>query len=406
MLRFTPFFTGYVRFTSTGGDAEGFINACMQKQLPVQNIRRTPLGFSAGIAAGKYKKLHKPARRYRCLLRIQRRYGIIFRLLKFRRRPGLLAGAVLAAVLLAIYPHMIWYIDFNACTKVQAQYLCQALFEQNIYEGCWHNETTLEYARRIIVVQSEEYSWLGLNFIDGRLTVEQVEKIKKPSIQATDFTDIVATQDGVISRIDLVGGYLTKLPGQSVAAGEVIVTGGHLNRVGNMMYLHSQANVYATVEKTYTYTQPLQYTACVPGITGSSRYTFYTLFGHKTVGSENTNTGTNVWQQQRLYPLRLWGLSLPCLVQEQSSRTADTIPAILTPAQATDIARMKIYEAATQDMGKYTIIAQKETTEETAENVKVTIKITAEAQIGKSVPHDATNNLAAGVTAPAQEINE
>lgn len=65
-----------------------------------------------------------------------------------------------------------------------------------------------------LFVGSEEYGWVALNFVQGRLVVEKTQREKVPEPIGTEVTNVVAKSDGIIRRLELVDGYPRVVPGQ------------------------------------------------------------------------------------------------------------------------------------------------------------------------------------------------
>ena len=128
-------------------------------------------------------------------------------------------------------------------------------------------------------VGSEEYGWVALNFVQGRLVVEKTQREKVPELIGTEVTNVVAKSDGIIRRLELVDGYPRVVPGQYVAQGQVLVSGMTLSQYERPLYSHAQAEVLAEVEKSYVYTQPLHVEPVLPQAVSKSYYKLYLPWG-------------------------------------------------------------------------------------------------------------------------------
>lgn len=395
----SAFSWGRVSFSIQAGDAQKFFASCASNGIALQNIRPAGIGYTAQIKADKYHCLHALARRQRCVLRIIKKRGILFRLQRYRKRYGILAGAALAVCMLLLAQNMIWYIDFSRCTPEQAAYLRAELYRYGVSEGAWKNTEHLRYARRKIAASSPEYAWLGLNFTHGRLTVEKIETEPKPPISGKDINDIIATQDGLIQKIELENGFVVKNIGQSVAMGEVLVSGAKQNKSGTYSYVHAQAEVYAQVEKTYTIFQPYQYTAQVPSLDCSRQYALQAGgFSVPSVFLKKAEDAALCHSFVR--PLRIWGLSLPVTVLEVCERDAETVDISLTAVQAQRLAQAKLYMAIQNDLGPYELLSLEQKITRSKDGVKVDFAVKAVCQIGSSAPYSPNANAENGIIEP------
>ena len=230
MNRLARYAMGSVNFEVTGGRGERFLNDCVNAGVPVEHIRPTQTGYLATVPLRDYKRMHKYARRNRCRLRVREKYGAYFALFTYRHRWGILAGLVLCVLLLCMCRNLIWNICFYNFTPEQEASARAQLFEKGIYEGAFQNNEKLVRAAGELFVGSEEYGWVALNFVQGRLVVEKTQREKVPEPIGTEVTNVVAKSDGIIRRLELVDGYPRVVPGQYVAQGQVLVSGMTLSQ--------------------------------------------------------------------------------------------------------------------------------------------------------------------------------
>ncbi len=97
------------------------------------------------------------------------------------------------------------HLFYNFTPEQEASARAQ-LFEKGIYEGAFQNNEKLVRAAGELFVGSEEYGWVALNFVQGRLVVEKHSGRRCRSI-GTEVTNVVAKSDGIIRRLELVDGY-------------------------------------------------------------------------------------------------------------------------------------------------------------------------------------------------------
>ena len=102
---------GTVRF-SIRGAPEQFLNQCARNGISLWNIEKKET-FTACIFAGGYRHLLPAARKTKCVLKVQERRGMPFRLAFLRRRKGLVAGAVLAFLLIQVLSLHVWSVEVS-----------------------------------------------------------------------------------------------------------------------------------------------------------------------------------------------------------------------------------------------------------------------------------------------------
>lgn len=189
----------------------------------------------------------------------------MFWLAAYRRRAGLLAGAAAAALLLALSQRLVWNITFLNCTQAEQQQLRTQLYEHGIYEGAYVDAQMLKYTASEMFLSTDEYSWVTLNFVHGRLVAEKVDRTQQPQALEQQYCDFVAAEDGRLTRLDVSGGFVRRREGRDRLEGG----GARVQRTGwgaaaKPLLSPAAAKVYAEVEKIYTCTQPLQVSAQCP----------------------------------------------------------------------------------------------------------------------------------------------
>ena len=160
---------------------------------------------------------------------------------------GLLAGAAAALLLLALSRQLVWNITFLNCTQAEQQQLRSQMYEHGIYEGpLWMPEIEKRCKRNVF--STDDYSWVTLNFVHGRLVAEKVDRTQQPQALEQQYCDFVAAEDGRITRLDVSGGF-------GAAAREKLCQkgGACVQRPGwaqrEALFSPAAAKVYAEVEK-------------------------------------------------------------------------------------------------------------------------------------------------------------
>lgn len=383
------FLAGAVQFEIRGGQGERFLNLCAEQGIPIQQVQPAAQGYLAWLPVRHYRRVHRTARRCRCVLRVRRRKGLGFLLGHMRRRRGVWLGLALGAAALLLCPGMVWNIEFVDFTPVQEQSLRQQLYENDIYEGAFVDADQLRRVADRIFVEEETYNWVALNFVKGRLVAEKRDRNAAPQIAGGEITDLVAKDSGVITAVDLEGGFLTAWPGQAVAEGALLATGANVNDLtGRVAYSRAAGQVYARMEKVYICTQPLELEAQVPtGRTVSGwRMKAGALDIPLTPAPSMEGLYTQTVTRQGLAPL---GFHLPATLERTQLRGLETIRVRLSPGLAAQKARLQIVLYLRECFPDYVMESCKETVTQTERDVTVELRVIFTANIARQVPHQA-----------------
>ena len=386
MNRLARYAMGSVNFEVTGGRGERFLNDCVNAGVPVEHIRPTQTGYLAWCSAGLQAHAQICAPEPECRLRVREKYGAL-RAVHIPSPLGDTAGLVLCVLLLCMCRNLIWNICFYNFTPEQEASARAQLFEKGIYEGAFQNNERLVRAAGELFVGSEEYGWVALNFVQGRLVVEKTQREKVPEPIGTEVTNVVAKSDGIIRRLELVDGYPRVVPGQYVAQGQVLVSGMTLSQYERPLYSHAQAEVLAEVEKSYVYTQPLHVEPVLPQAVSKSYYKLYLPWGELSLYAQ-LDVPENASQRVLRRPAAPFGFHLPALVEETQVRQAAAVPFDLTPGLAEDIARSRILDAIRAEFGDYELLEETPSAEEADGAVTLTLRVRMLADIGKMVPYE------------------
>ena len=175
-------------------------------------------------------------------LRIRKKTGLFFFLRPYLRRRGLWAG------LLLFVPLLLW----ETVSLMPGSIVTQ----ENLAAG--------EYA----LLQSGEFSWVSLNFQDGRLVLEAAEANPVPEIAAGTLHGLRAKAAGTVVSTNLVSGTMLVVPGQAVEKGQGLIGTARAERDGTLIFQPAAGSVRAQFE--WEFTEDLPLTAATCQLTGNT----------------------------------------------------------------------------------------------------------------------------------------
>ena len=369
-----------VRFVALGGRYERFVSRCTQSGIPLSRLRSVPGGVQGTMPARYYKQAANQARHCRTRLRVERRQGIWFWMRKYRGRWGLLLGPVAFAVAFVLMQQMVWGIRYDsALTAAERSRIRQALYSMDIYEGAFLNQTRLRQVEKQLLNQNDGLAWVSLNFSSGRLVIEAAPVQPQPVVEGNESVDLTALTDGLILEMNIQEGFAAKQPGQTVAAGEVLVSAAKLDRDGNAIPIHAKGTVLARFTRSYQCTQPLEYQAQLPTGRVWNRVTL------RAAGRQLTLPAPLPGERDRVsvthHPLTELGFALPVTVEEQLVMEQKTQTVRLSEQQARDMARLACQRQLFQDFPDANILQQNEECAVGETGVTVTVILQVEANI-------------------------
>lgn len=327
-----------VRFTARNGSPEALLTDAAAQGIHLYGISARPGGFCAHCAAWQYRRLAALARHRRVRLRVDKRKGLYFLLRPLLRRKGLWVGLVAWGLVLVWLQGLIWAIDYSSLTTGQRARASAVLRNCGLQPGTAVNEELLrtgEYA----LLESGEFSWASLNFEKGRLAVEAAPARARPEIAAGTLHGLRAKCNGTVLRTNLASGTMLVVPGQTVEAGQGLIGTARSERDGTLIFAPAAGTVVAQLEWETNQSIPLAET--LSQLT-SKNTTNYKLFfaGHSAALSPSAPEGDGLCRTRHLQ-LEVFGLPLPCAVEETTYYGQQQETMYRTEAQALTLARLQ-----------------------------------------------------------------
>ncbi len=327
-----------VRFTARNGSPEALLTDSAGQGLHLYGISARPGGFCAHCAAWQYRRLAAFARHRRVRLRIEKRQGLYFLLRPLLRRKGLWVGLAAWGLVLVWLQGFIWAVDDSSLTTGQRARAGAVLRSCGLQPGTVVTEELLrtgEYA----LLESGEFSWASLNFEKGRLAVEAAPARARPEIAAGTLHGLRARCNGTVLRTNLASGTMLVVPGQTVEAGQGLIGTARSERDGTLIFSPAAGTVVAQLEWETNQSIPLAET--LPQLTGENK-TNYRLFfaGHSAALSPSAPDGDGLCRTRHLQ-LEVFGLPLPCAVEETAFYGQQQETIFRTEAQALTLARLQ-----------------------------------------------------------------
>ena len=325
-----------VDFAACGGRSEKLITLCGHQGISLYNIRPTVDGFTARLPARRYREVSRLARRCGTRLRVRKRRGVLFRLRAYRGRWGLVLAPLVFAAAVHLLGQSVWSIRYDGLDAVARSRVEQMLYSMDICEGTVLTQEKLRLAEKQLMDGDEAFGWVSLNFEKGRLVVEASPALQKPAIESNDPVDLVAAADGIVLELNVQEGFAAKGVGQTVAAGDVLVSAYKPDPYEEPVASHAKGLVVAAVKKTYQCVQPSTYETetLTGGIESSYRLR---LFGRTLELGPQLPESDDVRVTHR--PLTVLGFALPATVEERYVPQRQTRQFHLTPDGARQYAR-------------------------------------------------------------------
>lgn len=253
---------GCVLAEISGTGTEEVMNLCAARGIRFWKAERLDAyTLRLKVYSRDYPALESAAVRVNCdCIRISEQ-GLPRTLHSLRLRFVLYFGLVLVMALFVWSSLHIWEIEVIGNEKVSEWEIISALEEAGVGIGSYWPTFTSDNIRSLVLVQIPELSWITVNVSGSRAEVIVRERKEIPEVFDETFTcDIIAEKPGIIISAGVLRGQSMTAKGQTVAAGDTLVSGAVASSYSPLRFVHSRAEIYARTWYTLTLQKPLETT--------------------------------------------------------------------------------------------------------------------------------------------------
>ena len=283
---------GYVKIRIQGYSPERFLNLCRYHHILIWGLRPKDNAYEMYLTLDGFRKLRPIIRKTHTRVALLERCGLPFFIRKHRKRKMFLAGALICIGLLFFYSSYIWDIHFEGNDKWTDQTLLEFLETKEVSPGMPKSRVDCSQIVKDIRARYDDIVWVSASMDGSRLRIQikenedtfrEEEKSLDPSggpessqngnaSQETARsdgadqtpTDLVASQDGVITSIITRNGVPMVHVGDSVKKGDLLVSGrvevlNDAAEVIGYQYQQSDADIFADTQMAYKDQIPLTY---------------------------------------------------------------------------------------------------------------------------------------------------
>ncbi len=339
-------FPGWVRVETEGGYPERLLNEIAQQRLSVWGVRRREEYTRFSCFAFDYRRLRHPARCACVRMRVSRKHGLPFLLHRYRHRKGLLVGAALYAVLLALLAPRIWAIQVVGCSLADKAAILEQAAAVGVKIGARMDAIDIKALEIKGLSYLPELAWITVNPSGSVARLEVTER--EPTPQVLDLSkpsDMVALRDGVVLSKTVVSGQSTVLVGEAVSAGTVLISGRVETEMGEKLY-RAYGEVWAETKRQITVSVPLVYEQVVAETPVVVRPTLTFLCWSIPLYAGGTVEEPHLYRKQEHF-LTSGDLTLPLGYTNEYYIPTTRVRAIRTEEQAAALAKQQLQQQET-----------------------------------------------------------
>lgn len=339
LLRFFRFLTGFVVFEGKGGFPERFLNLCSLNGINVWDAHSSSGTFTAKTNISCYKKIRPCAKRSGMKLKAIRKCGLPFLIMPYKKRKGLLVGAVLSAIIVSVLSSCIWTVNVTGNEKYTDGQIIAIAEAYGVRPGAFRSRIDAKAVRESIKANTDSINWFSVNIDNTAVTLEVLENSGNNEIlDLAKPCNYVSTVDGELIKLEVYTGQAALTVGNAVTAGELLISGVVERADGSSDFVHARGNAVIRTKKEVT--ESIHFSEkCSRPDNMNKRYSLY-LFSLKiplAPSEENDITRTESAMMQYNF------ISLPLGVITHKSFSLNETDMTLNKAQATLLCEQSLF---------------------------------------------------------------
>ena len=284
MIRsFIRYLRGYVKIRVEGYSPERFLNLCCFHHIFIWGLVPAGNAYEMYMSLSGFRKIRPFTRKTHTKAVILKRCGFPFFLKRYEKRKLFFISLLFCAVLLKVYSLFIWDIHFEGNQKWPDETLSEFLDSKGVAPFMLKSSVSCADIVKDIRKEYNDIVWVSASIDGSRLKV-QIKENEDTFKEETDVsqeehpTDLVAETDGVITEIVTRSGVPQVHVGDTVKAGDILVSGrievkNDSGEVVGYQYQKSDADVFADTQIEYSESMPLTWQDKV--YDGRKRYKWY-----------------------------------------------------------------------------------------------------------------------------------
>lgn len=260
IIRLLRFINGYVRFRVSGVFVERFLNLAARGGINLWDGKKTATTYTGHVLVKHYFRLRPYAKKSGLHMQVEEKFGWPFLKKKYRRRVGLAFGILAFFVLIGVLGNFVWTIEVTGNSAVDKGQILDVLYEQGLKTGSYKGKLDAREIERKTMIEIDELSWIAVNITGSTVQVEVRERILAPDMFLDDdkACNIVARYTGQIQTIDVYDGQTQLKAGDTVLAGDLLVSGVIEDGKAQTRFVHARADIKARTEYKIEIEVPLQ----------------------------------------------------------------------------------------------------------------------------------------------------
>ncbi len=257
LLKIFRYILGFLRIKIIGEFPEQLLNALANKNIPTWNVMRKDDYIEVDIRIKDYIKIRKIRKNTGCRSLIIKKYGLLFKTRKYRKRWGFIIGLSLFIVGIFSMTQFIWNINIIGNSGIEKNDIITALTELGLKEGCRISSVDSKSLVPKLKLKISDIAWASVN-IEGTVANVEITERKYADVESTEPSNLIADDDGIIVAVKVLDGVLKVKPGDAVRKGSLLVSGVREYKYGTFDFVRSHGEIIARTRDKISFSIPYE----------------------------------------------------------------------------------------------------------------------------------------------------
>jgi len=263
MYNLLQYFLGYRKLTFKSEDTEKIYNFLFKYKISNWGYFSAEENSGLYISNTDYKYFNSVQTYIDIEIEVSQVLGLPKLLNKYRKRKGLLIGALLFFVVLIISSLFVWDVRvIGAYTQTENE-IIENLKSEGLHVGTFIPKIKSTEICNAYIMKYDNVAWMSINTRGNVVNVEIIESTnsKKDDEKTVigKYANLVACEDAVIEEINLSRGSAVTLVGKTVKKGDMLISGVY-ESPRKYSFVYASGTVYGRVNRKITVEIPYKQT--------------------------------------------------------------------------------------------------------------------------------------------------
>lgn len=300
------------KYTLKTEEREKALSILINSGISFSSVKKEEEGISFHASLFKKKKIEELAMPFFC-----EPLGLIAGILHLRKRKGLIFGGVLSLFLIYLSTFYVWSVRIEGNEELSDAQIIRVMQECGFHEGIKKGDVDVNELQHEVLSRCHELSFFSVN-IHGMVAdvVVHERRVTALPTEREEPYNLVADIDGVIVSSVILDGQIMFKTGDTVAKGELLVSGIMDSTAEGFRLRQAEGKVYARTHRTLSFSLPLEYYEKTT--VKEEEATKIRILGHsigKSVGDSDGNYDLSVTEEK----FRLFGITFPVTLERHKA---------------------------------------------------------------------------------------